>query len=101
MCSISSRHSGKFDKGSKLLASLAAIPRLMCLQDKLLSEASGAVPRDNTLEVKAFAPGWTNTKQARENLEGERRSATSLSTKLGVGAMRKPRAGGVVCPGEQ
>lgn len=82
MCCTSSRHSGKLDKGSKLLVSLATLPRLMCLQDKLLSETLGAVPRDNTWEVKAFTPGWMNRKQAIDNLESERRSATSLRAKL-------------------
>lgn len=99
MCCTSSRHSGKFNKGSKLLVSLATIPRLTCLQDKLLSEISGAVPRDNDLEVKAFTSGWTNRKQAIDNLESEWRSATSLRAKLGLGAVRRLRTGGVVCLG--
>lgn len=73
----------------------------MCLQDKQLSETLGAVPRDNTLEVKAFTPGRTNRNQAMDNLESERRCATALRAKPGVGATGRLRAGGAVCLAER
>lgn len=92
---------GKSDKGRKLLVSLVTIPRLMCLQNKLLSETLGAVPRDNTWEVKAFTPGWMNRKQAADNLDSEQRPATAPRAKLGLRTVRRLRAGGTVCLGER
>jgi len=85
----SSQHSRNFDKDNKLLVSLATIARLMHLQDKLLSETLGAVPRENTLEVKVLIPGWMNRKQAIDSHKSEWRSAASQRANLGLGAMRR------------
>lgn len=57
----SSRHAEKFEKGRKLLVPLATQVKIH-LQAKLLSESLGAVPRDNTLEAKAFTPRWTDNR---------------------------------------
>lgn len=51
--------------------------------------------------MKAFGPGWMNRKQAADNLDSEQRSATALRAKLELGTVRRLRAGGTVCLGEQ